>query len=166
MGLRAAIFEPVEKFIFFIPLAIIGYGVLDILLIYLLSQTFGTLAHTKLIKRLGVLDHVFVTPSNHRVHHGKNLKYLDKNFGMTIILWDKIFGTYQKEVETDPVEFGVRKPIAYNNFADVITNEIRQIILDARQNIPLKQKLKYIFGLPGYSHDGTRRTTKQMRQDI
>ena len=166
VGLRAAIFEPVEKFVFFIPLAILGYGPLDILLVYLLSQTFGTLAHTKLIRKLGALDHFLVTPSNHRVHHGKNLKYLDKNYGMTIVLWDKIFGTYQKEDETEPVEYGVRRAIPYTNFFDVVTNEIMQIIKDVSQKITFKQKLKYIFGLPGYSHDGSRKTTKQLRQNV
>ncbi len=166
VGLRAAIFEPVEKFIFFIPLAIVGYHVLDILLIYLLSQTFGTLAHTQLVKKLGVLDYFLVTPSNHRVHHAKNVVYLDKNFGMTITLWDKIFGTYQKENDTEVIEFGVRKSRPYNNFTDVVTNEIKQIVNDASQKIPLRQKLKYIFGLPGYSHDGSRKTTKQLRKEL
>ena len=165
VGIRAAIFEPVEKFIFFIPLAIVGYRTIDILLIYLMSQTFGTLAHTKLIKKLGVLDYFFVTPSNHRVHHAKNLKYLDKNFGMTIVLWDKIFRTYQKEDDSEPVEFGVRRTVPYANFVDVVINEIKQIIRDANQKITFKQKLKYIFGLPGYSHNGSRKTTRQMRQN-
>ncbi len=164
VGLRAAIFEPVEKFIFFLPLAIAGYRVLDILLIYLLSQTLGTLAHTKLIKKLGVLDYFLVTPSNHRVHHAKNLTYLDKNFGMTITLWDKLFGTYQKEIDGEKIEYGVRKDTPYKNFADVITFEIKQIVVDARQKISIRQKLNYIFGRPGYSHDGSRKTTKQLRK--
>ncbi|MEO9032374.1 MAG: sterol desaturase family protein [Ginsengibacter sp.] len=165
VGLRAAIFEPVEKFIFFIPLALIGYHAIDILLVYILSQTFGTLAHTNLIKKLGVLDYFLVTPSNHRVHHAKNIRYLDKNFGMTIVIWDKIFGTYEKEEEEEPVEFGVQRTTPYTSFADVVTNEIKQIIKDASQEITLRQKLKYIFGLPGYSHDGSRKTTKQLRQE-
>ncbi len=164
VGVRAAIFEPVEKFIFFIPLAIIGYKPLDILLIYVLSQTYGTLAHTRLIKKMGFLEYFMITPSHHRVHHAKNVKYLDKNFGMTIILWDKIFGTFQKEEATTPIEYGVRKDKPYSNFIDVVTHEIRQIILDCRQPISFKQKLKYVFGRPGYSHDGSRQTLRQLRE--
>lgn len=85
---------------------------------------------------------------------------------MTIILWDKIFGTYQKESDTEVIEFGVRKSSQYSNFADVVTNEIKQIVNDASQKIPLRQKLKYIFGVPGYSHDGSRKTTKQLRKEL
>lgn len=164
VGLRAAIFEPVEKFIFFIPLAVMGYRPIDILLIYILSQTWGTLAHTRIIKKMGFLEYILITPSHHRVHHGKNIKYLDKNFGMTIIIWDKLFGTFQKEDETEPIEFGIRKATPYKSFMDVVTFEIKQIIKDARQPIGFKQKMKYIFGPPGYSHDGSRQTTRQLRK--
>ncbi len=164
VGVRAAIFEPVEKFIFFIPLAIIGYRPIDILLIYILSQTYGTLAHTRIIKKMGFFEYFLITPSHHRVHHAKNVKYLDKNFGMTIIIWDKLFGTFQKEDETVPIEYGVRKTTPYTSFMDVVTNELKQIIKDTRQQVTFKQKLKYIFGLPGYSHDGSRQTTKQLRK--
>jgi sterol desaturase/sphingolipid hydroxylase (fatty acid hydroxylase superfamily) len=163
VGVRAALFEPVEKFIFFIPLAIIGFKPIDILLIYILSQTYGTLAHTRLIKSMGLLEYFFVTPSHHRVHHAKNVKYLDKNFGMTIIIWDKIFGTFQKEEASEPIVFGIRKGTPYKSFMDVVTNEIHQIVKDARQPIPFKQRLKYIFGSPGYSHDGSRQTTRQLQ---
>lgn len=164
VGVRAAIFEPVEKFFFFIPLAVVGYRPIDILLIYIVSQTYGTLAHTRLVKKLGLLEYFLVTPSHHRVHHAKNIKYLDKNFGMTIILWDKLFGTFQKEEPEEPVEFGIRKTEPYKNFADVVTHEIRQIVKDTRKPVALKQKLKYLFGPPGYSHDGSRKTTKELRQ--
>ncbi|MBS1496446.1 MAG: sterol desaturase family protein [Bacteroidetes bacterium] len=164
VGVRAALFEPVEKFIFFIPLAVIGFKPVDILLIYILSQTYGTLAHTRLIKNLGVLEYFFVTPSHHRVHHAKNVKYLDRNFGMTIIIWDKIFGTFQKEEAAEPIQFGIRKETPYKSFMDVVTNEIHQIIKDVRQPIPFKEKMKYIFGSPGYSHDGSRQTTKQLQK--
>lgn len=164
VGVRAAIFEPVEKFFFFIPLALFGYRPIDILLIYIISQTYGTLAHTRLIKKMGFLEYFLVTPSHHRVHHAKNIKYLDKNFGMTIILWDKLFGTFQKEEQEEPIEFGIRKSTPYTSFADVVTYEIKQIVNDTRQPIALKQKLKYLFGPPGYSHDGSRQTTKELRR--
>ena len=163
VGVRAAIFEPVEKFFFFIPLAVMGYRPIDILLIYIISQTYGTLAHTRLIKKMGWLEYFMVTPSHHRVHHAKNIKYLDKNFGMTIILWDKLFGTFQLEDNDEPIEFGIRKPEPYKSFADVVTYEIKQIVNDTRKPVALKQKLKYLFGPPGYSHDGSRQTTKQLR---
>lgn len=164
VGVRAAIFEPVEKFFFFIPLALVGYRPIDILLIYIISQTYGTLAHTRLVKKLGVLEYFLITPSHHRVHHAKNIKYLDKNFGMTIILWDKLFGTFQQEEPDEPVEFGIRKTEPYKNFADVVTHEIRQIVKDTRKPVTFRHKLKYLFGPPGCSHDGSRKTTKELRR--
>ncbi|WP_460553145.1 sterol desaturase family protein [Ferruginibacter profundus] len=164
VGVRAAIFEPVEKFFFFIPLALLGYRPIDILLIYIISQTYGTLAHTRLIKKMGILEYFMVTPSHHRVHHAKNIKYLDKNFGMTIILWDKLFGTFQKEEQEEPVEFGIRKATPYKDFADVVTYEIKQLVNDTRKPVAFKQKMKYLFGPPGYSHDGSTQTTRELQK--
>jgi sterol desaturase/sphingolipid hydroxylase (fatty acid hydroxylase superfamily) len=163
VGLRSAVFEPIEKFFFFIPLAYIGFRPLDIVLVYIFSQGWGTFVHTRTIKKLGPLEYIFTTPSHHRVHHGRNVKYLDKNFGMFLIIWDKLFGTFTPEDPDEPVEFGTVKNLDYKNYLDIIFNEYRQIIKDVHQKIPFKEKLKYVFGPPGYSHDGTSQTTKEMQ---
>ena len=165
VGLRSAVFEPIEKFFFFIPLAILGFRPLDIVLIYVLSQGWGTFVHTKVIKKLGPLEYILTTPSHHRVHHGVNIKYLDKNYGMFLIIWDKLFGTFRAEDPAEPVKFGTLKNVAYKNYLDIIFNEYNQIIKDSRQSISLKQKLKYIFGPPGYSHDGSSKTTRQLQTE-
>jgi sterol desaturase/sphingolipid hydroxylase (fatty acid hydroxylase superfamily) len=165
VGLRSAVFEPVEKFFFFIPLAFIGFKPLDIILIYVLAQGWGTFVHTKMIKKLGPLEYFFTTPSHHRVHHGANVKYLDKNYGMFLIIWDKMFGTFRAEDPLEPVQYGTVKDVAYKNYLDVIFNEYGQIIKDTKQKIPFKHKLLYIFGPPGYSHDASRKTTRQMRRE-
>jgi alkylglycerol monooxygenase len=68
--------------------------------------------HTQLIRRLGVLDRILATPSNHRVHHAQNERYIDKNYGGMLILWDRLFGTFEDEAIDEPVVFGVRKPLA------------------------------------------------------
>jgi len=164
VGLRSAVFEPVEKFLFFIPLALIGFKPLDIVLIYVLAQGWGTFVHTKAIKKLGPLEYFFTTPSHHRVHHGVNVKYLDKNYGMFLIIWDKLFGTFRAEDDKEPVKYGTIGNVAYKNYLDLVFNEYRQILKDMKQNISLKQKLKYIFGPPGYSHDGSRKTTRQLQE--
>ena len=165
VGLRSAVFEPVEKFFFFIPLALIGFKPLDIILIYVLAQGWGTFVHTRTIKRLGPLEYFFTTPSHHRVHHGVNIKYLDKNYGMFLIIWDKIFGTFEPEDDREPVQYGTVNNVVYKNYFDIIFNEYGRIIKDTRLKIPFRQKLKYIFGPPGYSHDGSRKTTGQMQGD-
>lgn len=165
VGLRSAVFEPIEKFFFFIPLAFVGFRPLDIVLIYVLAQGWGTFVHTKMIRKLGPLEYFFTTPSHHRVHHGANVKYLDKNYGMFLIIWDKIFGTFQPEDPQVPVEYGTLKNVQYKNYLDMIFNEYGAIIRDTKQNIPFKSKLKYIFGPPGYSHDGSRKTTRQLQHE-
>jgi len=163
VGLRSAVFEPIEKFLFFIPLVLVGFRPLDIILIYVLAQGWGTFVHTKTIKKLGFLEYFLTTPSHHRVHHGVNVQYLDKNYGMFLIIWDKLFGTFEAEDLKEPVKYGTVKDVQYKNYLDIIFNEYKQIIKDARQKISFKQKLRYIFGPPGYSHDGSRKTTSQMR---
>ena len=152
-----------EKFIFFIPLALIGYRPVDIVLIYLLTQGWGTFVHTRLIRKLGPLEYIFTTPSHHRVHHGRNPRYLDKNFGMFLIVWDKLFGTFEPERPEEEVEFGIVHPVAYKHYFDIIFHEYAQIVRDIRKPISVKQKLNYLFGPPGYSHDGTRFTAKQLQ---
>ena len=166
VGLRSAVFEPIEKFLFFIPLALIGFRPLDIVLIYVLSQGWGTFVHTRMIKKLGPLEYIFTTPSHHRVHHGMNVKYLDKNYGMFLIIWDKMFGTFRAEDPMEPVQFGTIKDVAYKNYLDLVFNEYNAIVRDSKQKLPLKVRLRYIFGPPGYSHDGSRKTTRQLQSQL
>jgi sterol desaturase/sphingolipid hydroxylase (fatty acid hydroxylase superfamily) len=163
VGLRSAVFEPVEKFFFFIPLAYVGFRPLDIVLVYVFAQGWGTFVHTRTINKLGPLEYIFTTPSHHRVHHGRNVKYLDKNYGMFLIIWDKIFGTFVPEDPNESVEFGTVKDIEYKNYADIIFKEYRSIIRDTKRDLPFRLKLKYIFGPPGYSHDGSSITAKEMK---
>ena len=92
--------------IFYLPMAIAGVPPLVFVAVGLIDLLYQFWIHTELVGKLGWFDRVFASPSNHRVHHGVNDKYLDKNYGGILILWDRLFGTYEDEVET-PV-FGVR----------------------------------------------------------
>jgi sterol desaturase/sphingolipid hydroxylase (fatty acid hydroxylase superfamily) len=105
VGIRPSVFQPVYRFAWFLPLAVLGFRPADVLLAYSVTQLYGVLVHTKHVGRLGVMESVLVTPSHHRVHHGSNPQYLDRNFGMLLIVWDKLFGTFQKEEEA--VQFGL-----------------------------------------------------------
>ena len=98
VGFRSSVFEPLYRFVYFIPLAFLGFKPLDIVFMYSATQIWGTLVHTDIVGKLGWLEYVFVTPSHHRVHHASNVKYLDKNMGMFLIIWDKMFGTFQAEL--------------------------------------------------------------------
>jgi sterol desaturase/sphingolipid hydroxylase (fatty acid hydroxylase superfamily) len=98
--------------IFFVPLFVIGFPLEIIVTVNAIDLIYQFWVHTQHVDRLGWYDRVFVSPSNHRVHHAQNERYIDKNYGGILILWDRLFGTYQEERDDDPVVFGVRKPLA------------------------------------------------------
>lgn len=169
VGFRSSVFEPLYRFVYFIPIAWLGFNPLDIAFMYSVTQIWGILIHTEKINKLGFLEHILVTPSHHRVHHGSNTKYLDKNMGMFLIIWDKWFGTFQPELSADayqPIKYGLTKPIEKENAINIVTHEWENIWRDVHEkNTSLKQKLHYIFGPPGWSHDGSRKTSKQLRKE-
>jgi len=100
------------SWIFYVPLFLIGFPLEVLLTVKAVNLIYQFWVHTQFVRRLGALDYVLVTPSNHRVHHAQNERYIDKNYGGMLILWDRMFGTFQDELDDDPVVFGVRKPLA------------------------------------------------------
>jgi sterol desaturase/sphingolipid hydroxylase (fatty acid hydroxylase superfamily) len=167
VGFRSSVFQPLYRFIYFIPLAFLGFKPLDIVFMYSATQIWGIFVHTELIGKMGWLEYILVTPSHHRVHHASNPKYLDKNMGMFLIVWDQLFGTFQPELteeEYQPRKYGLTKPLEDQGPVNVIFHEWNEIGKDlARKDIGWKEKWHYLFGPPGWSHDGSRLTSEQMR---
>ena len=98
-------------FFLYVPMALIGIPAQIIAIvapIHLFAQFWY---HTRLINKMGILEHVIVTPSHHRVHHAINEKYLDKNYAAIFIIWDKMFGTFQEELEAEPPVYGVKRQV-------------------------------------------------------
>jgi len=164
---RTSVFQPLYRFIFFIPLAFVGFTPVDILLAYSFMQIWGLLVHTTLIKKMGWLEYMMVTPSHHRVHHASNVKYLDRNMGMCFIVWDKLFGTFQKELspeEYDPIKYGLTRPLEKKDPFTIIFHEWKGINKDVgKEGISWKERLGYLFRPPGWSHDKSRLTSDEMR---
>ena len=98
--------------IFYLPLFLIGIPIDVVITVGAANLIYQFWVHTRFIDRLGVLDRILVTPSNHRVHHAQNARYIDKNYGGIFVLWDRMFGTFAEEDDADPVVFGVRKQLA------------------------------------------------------
>ena len=167
---RTSLFQPLYRFIFFVPLALFGFKPIDIFFVYSLMQTWGLFVHTELVKKLGWLEYIMVTPSHHRVHHASNVKYLDKNMGFLLIIWDKLFGTFQPELsekEYEAIRYGLTTPLKNANPLNVIFHEWVSIWKDLkRKDISWKTKLSYVFKAPGWSHDGSRKTSVEMRKEI
>ncbi|MGI9262144.1 MAG: sterol desaturase family protein [Woeseiaceae bacterium] len=98
--------------IFYLPLFLLGMPFEVFVTVNALDLIYQFWVHTRHINKMGWLDRILVTPSNHRVHHAQNEVYIDRNYGGILILWDRLFGTFQEELDTEPVIFGVRKPLA------------------------------------------------------
>lgn len=167
IGFRSSVFEPLYRFIYFIPLAWLGFKPLDIVFMYSATQIWGTLVHTEIVNKLGWLEYILVTPSHHRVHHASNAKYLDKNMGMFLIVWDKLFGTFQAELPASayqPIKYGLTKNIEDINPGNLVFHEWKQIWQDvSREDLTIQEKIGYVLGPPGWSHDGSRMTSEEMR---
>jgi sterol desaturase/sphingolipid hydroxylase (fatty acid hydroxylase superfamily) len=100
------------SWIFYLPLFVAGFPYEVLLTVNGANLIYQFWVHTQHIGKLGWADRVFVTPSNHRVHHAQNEIYIDRNYGGIFILWDRMFGSFQEELDDEPVVYGVRKPLA------------------------------------------------------
>lgn len=169
VGFRSSVFQPLYRFIYFIPLAWLGFRPLDIVFIYSATQIWGIFVHTDLIKKMGWLEYILVTPSHHRVHHASNPKYLDKNMGMFLIVWDQLFGTFQPELSDEEYQekkYGLTKPLDKPSPVNLVFHEWREIGKDlSRADISWREKWLYVFGPPGWSHDGSRKTSRQLQEN-
>jgi sterol desaturase/sphingolipid hydroxylase (fatty acid hydroxylase superfamily) len=167
-GFRSSVLQPVYRFFYFIPLALFGFHPMDIVFMYSITQTYGILVHTQYINKMPRwFETFFVSPSHHRVHHASNIIYLDKNMGMCLIIWDKLFGTFQEEIKAEPVKYGLTKPVVNSNHPfKIIFHEWQNIGKDVTKKLPISIRLKYLFMPPGWSHDGSSKTASQMRQEL
>lgn len=164
IGFRSSVFQPLYRVVYFIPLALLGFHPLHIALVYAITQFWGIFVHTEFIGKLGLLEYILVTPSHHRVHHASNVAYLDKNMGMLLIVWDRLFGTFQKELPEEKPVYGLTTPLDSYHPINIIFYEWKNIFTDLKQPISWKIKLKYLFAPPGWSHDGSKLTTKKLRE--
>ncbi len=164
VGFRSSVFQPLYRFVWFIPIALVGFDPLDIMFMYAATQIYGILIHTKTVGKLGPLEWILSTPSHHRVHHASNIKYLDKNMGMILIIWDRVFGTFAKEEEE--VVYGLTSNIETYNPITMVFHEWKAIYVDLKKQTTLKNKFMYVFGPPGWSHDGSRKTSSQLRSEL
>ncbi len=153
-NLSTALRQPSTGFlfgwIFYLPLFVIGFPVEVLVTVNAVNLIYQFWVHTQFVRRMGVLDRILVTPSNHRVHHAQNARYIDKNYGGMLILWDRMFGTFADEREDEPVIFGVRKPLANWNPFWANLQVYDYLLFDALRTARWKDKL----GHPGLAIAG------------
>ncbi len=148
---------------FWLPLCWLGFAPWMVLTQQAISLLYQYWIHTEAIGRLGWLEHVFNTPSHHRVHHGANPRYLDRNHAGILIIWDRLFGSF--EPETEKVRYGLTTNLTSHHPVHIAFHEWRAIGADLRQARSLREAFMYVFAPPGWSPDGSRKTSRQQRED-
>ena len=148
VALRQSWFQGWFSWVFYLPLALMGFDPI----IFLTLSSFNTLyqfwIHTRTIKSMGVLEYILNTPSHHRVHHGSNPKYIDKNHAGTLIIWDRLFGTFQKEEEE--VYYGITKPLASWNPVWANLHYWKDLIETAKKSDKISDKISVFVKPPGW----------------
>ncbi len=167
-GFRSSVLQPLYRFAYFIPLVLLGFHPVDIVFMYSLTQIYGILVHTQYVNKMPRwFEAVLVSPSHHRVHHASNVRYLDKNLGMVLIIWDKLFGTFQEEIKEDPVKYGLTTQLEHPyHLTHIIFHEWENIITDMKKKVPFFTKIKYLVMPPGWSHDGSTKTAKELQKEL
>lgn len=153
-ALRQSTLAPFYAFIYYLPLAWLGFHPLALGVMYGISLLYQYWIHTETIGKLGWFEKIFNTPAHHRVHHGSNGIYIDRNYAGILIIWDKLFGTFQEERADVPVKYGLVHDIKTYNVFTVIFHELRFLLRQAWNARGLRNKLGWIFGPPEWTPDG------------
>lgn len=149
--------------IFWMPLVLLGFHPAWIVFQQSISLLYQYWIHTESIDKMGIFESVFNTPSHHRVHHGADVKYLDANYAGILIIWDRMFGSFVAEEERP--NYGLTKNISSYNPIHIAFHEWRDMLRDAWNAPTWAAKLAYVFRAPGWSHDGSRKTARQLKKE-
>ena len=146
------------------PLVLLGFHPAMIVFVSGLNLVYQFWIHTEMIKRLGPLEIVLNTPSHHRVHHATNPRYLDANYAGVLIVWDKMFGTFVPETDEERPRYGIVKNLGTFNPLLISFHEWIAIARDLRSARSLEEAFGYLFGPPGWSPDGSRLTSRMIKE--
>jgi sterol desaturase/sphingolipid hydroxylase (fatty acid hydroxylase superfamily) len=163
-ALRQSWGELFYKYIWWAWMPLVGFSPLMIFMMISVSLIYQFWIHTELINHFPKwFEFFFNTPSHHRVHHASNIRYLDRNHAGILIIWDKIFGTFSEELDSEKPVYGITKNIETYNLFKIATHELVDIVHDVRSAPTFTDKLKYIFYPPGWSHNGPDQRAKTLR---
>jgi len=152
------------SFLFWAWMPLIGFHPLLILFMQQISLIYQFWIHTETIKKMPAwIELIFNTPSHHRVHHGSDLKYLDKNHAGILIIWDRLFGTFKPEEERP--NYGLTRNVNTFNPVMVAFSEWKHLYKKMTSTHSAKDAFKYLIKPPGWSHDGTSKTAREMIEE-
>ena len=155
------------SFIFWLWLPLIGFHPGMIIFQMSISLLYQFWIHTELIQKMPKwIELFFNTPSHHRVHHGSNPIYLDKNHAGILIIWDKLFGTFQPELKSEKVQYGLVVNIKTYNPIFIAFNEWGALFKDLNtKNISVRDRIRYLYKPPGWNHDGTGKLSTDLKEE-
>jgi sterol desaturase/sphingolipid hydroxylase (fatty acid hydroxylase superfamily) len=146
---RQSLTYPISgMWLFWLPLAWLGFEPTHIIAVVAINLGFQFFVHTQAIGKLGWVEHVFNTPSIHRVHHARNPKYIDRNYAGVLVIWDKLFGTFVEEDPAVPCDFGIIGQIHSYNPLTLTFHEWIAMFRDARRMRTPRAALFQLFGPP------------------
>lgn len=165
-SVRNGWFTIIYKPMFWMWLPLLGFHPIMIATAISLNAVYQFFLHSEKIPSFGPLEKVFNTPYLHQVHHACNVNYLDRNHGGILVIWDRLFGTFQDVDPNEKPKFGVLHPPQSYNPLVIATHEYSGILQDLKTAKTWKERFFYVFGPPGWSPDGSRKTAKQMQWEL
>jgi len=162
-ALRQSWTTPFTGMLFYTPLPFLGFEPEMIVSAVAINTVYQFWIHTEAIDKLGPLEWIINTPSHHRVHHGRNVEYLDRNYAGMLIIWDRMFGTFEPEVA--PVDYGLTKNIDTFNPVKIAFHEWADMLRTAWHADNLMDAWNTLVQPPGWSPDGRTLTAAQMQAE-
>lgn len=153
-------------FLFYLPFFFLGFPAEVIFTVVSVNLIYQFWVHTQHVPKLGPLEWVMVTPSNHRVHHARNDNYVDKNYGGVFIIWDRFFGTYQDELAEEMPIFGLRKPLNSWNPLWANIHVYWKLLVDIKNTPSLMNKIKFAFKNPGWDPNEKKDAYQRVQNDL
>ncbi len=147
-SLRSGVFKSSYRYFFWAIPILIGFPLPMFLVLYGLGKVWAFFSHSQKLGNWGLFEKFTITPNHHLLHHSCNEDNLNKNFGETFLIWDKLFGTYKEKETAEQLQYGITETINHNNFNEVIFHEFKNMKRELRQSNNFIEKLKIIFGKP------------------
>ena len=166
-ALRQSWVEQLYKYFFWLWMPLVGFHPLMMLMMMSISLIYQYWTHTEIIRRFPRwFEFIFNTPSHHRVHHATNVRYLDRNHGGILIIWDRLFGTFAEEREDEKPVYGITKNIHTYNLFKIAFHEYQDLVHDVRTAPTFTDKVKHLIMPPGWSPTGPDLRAKTLRKQL
>ena len=154
------------KWIFYLPIFIVGIPPEVFVTVAGINLVYQFWVHTEHIPKLGWYEYVFVSPSNHRIHHAQNKHYVDANYGGVFIFWDRLFGTYKEELDELKPIYGTAKPLRSWNPFKANLDIFAEMIKDSTRTKSIKNKIKVWFSRPNWRPDDVKINNRIYKNDL